>query len=295
MKFNILGLFVMFTLLVMSCKESENKTPSGYAYTTLDSGTGDVPKTNDYVFFTIKISGDDGKVIQDMSDEAQLPSVQIPAEFPKGPGANPVIEILAVGKLNGHYKVQMPIDSIPNAPVDLQALKYIEYEIVIKRIENEEGYKKYMEEQQNAKQAVIAANMEKLPAIEELTKKTIADYNAGKLETKSLESGLKYYIVSEGTGENAKEGNNVSVQYYGSLLDGTMFDNSFSRGESFPFTLGTGQVIKGWDQGIPLLNVGAKAFLFIPFPLAYGEAGSPPTIPPSSDLVFYVELEKINK
>ncbi len=294
MKFNILGLFVMLTLLVVSCKESENKTPSGYTYDTLNSGTGEVVKTNDYVFFTIKISGDDGKVIQDMNDESQLPSVQIPAEFPKGPGANPVIEILAAGKLNGHYKVKMPIDSIPNAPMDLQALKYIEYEIVIKKIENEEGYNKIMEEKQTAAKAALAVNMEKLPAIEELTKKTIAEFKSGKLATKSLESGLKYYIVSEGTGENAKEGNNVSVQYYGSLMDGTMFDNSFSRGEAFPFTLGTGQVIKGWDQGIPLLKPGSKAFLFIPYPLAYGEAGSPPTIPAASDLVFYVELEKIN-
>jgi FKBP-type peptidyl-prolyl cis-trans isomerase len=70
-----------------------------------------------------------------------------------------------------------------------------------------------------------------------------------------------------------------------------MFDNSFQRGQTFPFTLGQNQVIKGWDEGIALLNKGAKAFLFIPGALGYGEAGSPPVIPANAELVFYVELD----
>ena len=69
-----------------------------------------------------------------------------------------------------------------------------------------------------------------------------------------------------------------------------MFDNSFSRGEPFVFPLGAGQVIKGWDEGLALLPKGTKATLFIPYELGYGETGSPPSIPPRSELIFYVEV-----
>jgi FKBP-type peptidyl-prolyl cis-trans isomerase FkpA len=158
---------------------------------------------------------------------------------------------------------------------------------------NKEAYEKYMADQQAEMQAKAAANQEKLPAIEELAKTTLADYKAGKLETQSTASGLKYYIVKPGEGANAANGSTVNVNYYGTLMDGTMFDNSFQRGQTFPFSLGSGQVIKGWDEGIAQLNKGAKAFLFIPAALGYGEAGSPPVIPANSDLMFYVELEDI--
>lgn len=293
MKFNFIAILFACTLFICSCKPSETKTPSGYHYTIVTEGTGEKPKTNEYVFFTIKISGDDGKVLQEMKEGPQMPIIQIPAEFKTGKEANAVIELLAVSKVGGVYKLIMPVDSIPNAPMDIQSMKHIEYEITVKQIKNEEDYKKYMEEQQAEQQAKMSANMEKIPAIEELVKTTLNDFKSGKLETKKTDSGLKYYILKEGEGSNAASGNTVTVNYYGTLMDGTRFDDSFSRGQSFPFTLGVGQVIKGWDEGVALLNKGAKAFLFIPYAMAYGEAGSPPTIPAKSDLVFYVELEDI--
>jgi FKBP-type peptidyl-prolyl cis-trans isomerase len=291
MKFNFLALLTAFTLLIISCKPTETKTPSGYNYTIVTEGTGEGAKTDDYVFFTAKITGDDGKVINEIKEGPQMPSLQIPAEFLKGRDANPILEMLKGSKVGSVYKLIMPMDSFPQASPEMAKLKHMEYEIGVKKILNKDAYEKYMEEQQAAMQAAAAANMEKLPAIEELVKTTLADFKAGKLETKSTESGLKYYVVKEGEGDNAKAGNTVTVNYYGTLMDGTMFDNSFQRGQSFPFTLGTGQVIKGWDEGIALLNKGAKAFLFIPSAIGYGSAGSPPVIPENSDLLFYVELE----
>ncbi len=290
MKFNLFAVLSAI-LLIVSCKDSETVTPSGYAYTAITEGTGELAKAGDYVLFTIKISGDDGKVLQEMAEGPQMPVIQIPAEMPKGKEANPVMEILAVGKVGGVYNLIMPVDSIPNAPLDVQSMKHIEYEIGIKHIKNEADYKTYMEEQQAVMQGKIAESMEKVPAIEQLVKTTIADYTSGKLETKSTASGLKYYIVKQGEGANAANGSKVKVNYYGALMDGTRFDDSFSRGEAFSFTLGVGQVIKGWDEGVALLNKGSKAFLFVPYAMAYGEQGSQPTIPAKADLVFYVELE----
>ncbi|XP_049406973.1 peptidyl-prolyl cis-trans isomerase FKBP62-like [Solanum stenotomum] len=103
--------------------------------------------------------------------------------------------------------------------------------------------------------------------------------------------GLKKKLVKEGEGWDTPEaGDEVEVHYTGTLLDGTKFDSSRDRGTPFKFTLGQGQVIKGWDQGIKTMKKAENAIFTIPPELAYGESGSPPTIPPNSTLQFDVEL-----
>ena len=110
---------------------------------------------------------------------------------------------------------------------------------------------------------------------------------------KKTASGLYYVVEKEGTGEQAVKGKTVSVHYAGSLQDGSEFDNSFKRGEPITFQLGVGQVISGWDEGIALMNVGAKYKLIIPYQLAYGENGRPPVIPAKATLIFDTELIEI--
>lgn len=97
--------------------------------------------------------------------------------------------------------------------------------------------------------------------------------------------------IIKGTGAEAKSGDSVTVNYVGVLYKGGKeFDASWKRNEPFTFTLGKGQVIKGWDQGVEGMKVGGRRELIIPAELAYGKAGSPPTIPPNSPLVFVVDL-----
>jgi FKBP-type peptidyl-prolyl cis-trans isomerase FkpA len=93
-----------------------------------------------------------------------------------------------------------------------------------------------------------------------------------------------------GTGAEAVSGKKVSVHYTGTLMNGSKFDSSRDRGEPFSFTLGQGQVIKGWDQGVAGMKVGGRRTLRIPPDLGYGAAGSPPKIPGGAGLVFDVEL-----
>ncbi|KAG1331543.1 Peptidylprolyl isomerase [Cocos nucifera] len=102
--------------------------------------------------------------------------------------------------------------------------------------------------------------------------------------------GLKKKLLKEGQGwENPEVGDQVEVHYTGTLLDGTKFDSSRHRGTPCKFKLGQGQVIKGWDQGIKTMKKGENAIFTIPPELAYGESGSPPTIPPNATLQFDVE------
>jgi len=113
-------------------------------------------------------------------------------------------------------------------------------------------------------------------------------------KTVKTDSGLEYIDQKEGTGEAAKAGNSVSVHYTGTLKDsGKKFDSSLDRGQPFKFKLGAGMVIKGWDEGVAGMKVGGKRKLIIPSKLAYGERGAGNAIPPNADLVFEVELLKI--
>jgi FKBP-type peptidyl-prolyl cis-trans isomerase FkpA len=103
-------------------------------------------------------------------------------------------------------------------------------------------------------------------------------------------SGLRYQDVARGDGKEAKAGQTVSVHYTGWLPNGEKFDSSRDRNQPFGFTLGAGQVIAGWDEGVAGMRVGGRRKLIIPPDLAYGTAGAPPDIPPGATLVFDVEL-----
>jgi len=106
-------------------------------------------------------------------------------------------------------------------------------------------------------------------------------------------SDLKIEDVTVGEGVEAKEGDTVSVHYKGTLSDGKVFQSSYDINQPIEFVLGIGRVIKGWDMGVAGMKVGGKRILTIPPALAYGEAGSPPEIPPNATLVFEVELLEI--
>ena len=128
--------------------------------------------------------------------------------------------------------------------------------------------------------------------------KEIKENNLKKLNNISegfevTSSGLRYKITDKGNGNSAVIGKNVKVHYKGQLIDGTVFDSSFKRNEPIEFTLGIGQVIKGWDEGLALLSEGDKATFIIPSDLAYGETGAGGVIPPNANLIFDVELVSV--
>ncbi len=112
--------------------------------------------------------------------------------------------------------------------------------------------------------------------------------NAKREGVKTTASGLQYEVLEPSLGQKPKATDTVRVHYEGTLIDGTVFDSSYRRGESITFPLNG--VIRGWTEGLQLMSIGSKYKFFIPYQLAYGERGAGASIPPYAALIFTVEL-----
>ena len=154
-----------------------------------------------------------------------------------------------------------------------------------------------MQERQMAQQKAEEEKKktEMTPMIEKNKKEgeTFLAENKKKEGVVTTASGLQYRVITKGTGPSPKDTSQVKVHYKGTLLDGKTFDSSYDRNE--PATFPLNQVIKGWTEGLQLMQVGDKYQFFIPYDLAYGEMGRGETIPPAAVLVFEVELLEIVK
>ncbi|MBL6964054.1 MAG: FKBP-type peptidyl-prolyl cis-trans isomerase [Bacteroidetes bacterium] len=142
-------------------------------------------------------------------------------------------------------------------------------------------FQQKMQEEQMSKTNEIAAK-------NRVIGETFLNENRNKEGVKTTPSGLQYKIISEGEGPNPSPTDMVTVHYRGKLIDGTVFDASYDRGEPIEFALN--QVIPGWTEGVQLMNKGSKYEFYIPSNLAYGDKGAGEVIPAGSTLIFEVEL-----
>jgi FKBP-type peptidyl-prolyl cis-trans isomerase FkpA len=183
--------------------------------------------------------------------------------------------------------VRISVDSMlkagspPMPGVKENSGQMVRYEVQLETLRTEEEQKKFTEESAGKQKGI--------------DEKMLQDYFAkNKIKAQKTASGLYYTVSKPGTGENAANGQTVSVNYTGKLLDGNTFDSNtdpaFKHTEPFKLALGKGQVIKGWDEGLQLFNKGAKGTLYIPSGLAYGSQDRSPQIPANSILVFDIEI-----
>ena len=137
--------------------------------------------------------------------------------------------------------------------------------------------------------ALSALSIASLAACDKKTEPT----SGPGVSIKETKDEFKIDDVKPGTGAEAKEGSAVKVHYTGTLKNGTKFDSSRDKNQPFDFTIGQGQVIKGWEKGVVGMKVGGQRKLTIPYDLAYGEEGKPPTIPSRATLLFDIELLEV--
>ena len=160
-------------------------------------------------------------------------------------------------------------------------------ELKVSHAESQQIVQKFFQEQEAKQRAMAAENGKKA---REEGEKYLAE-NAKKEGIVVTESGLQYTVLQEGSGKSPKATDTVVCHYEGFLINGTVFDSSIQRGEPAAFPLNG--VIAGWTEGLQLMKEGAKYRFFIPYNLAYGEAGAAGAIPPYATLIFDVELIEV--
>ena len=294
MKLDHFLLLFSWILLIFSCKKAENYTERGYEYILHTQEAGPKPQPGEYAYFQITMVYDDS-VINTSYTMDQLPRLRIPAPEEYTPNTPVIIDGLKEMGLGDSLSLFFPLDSLDARPPAYEDMDIIEYRMKLVDIKSDAAFKEEMKEIIAKREEVKKTVQAREPEISSLAQDILQDYKAGKLNREMLRSpsGLEYIIHEQGEGDLASPGNRVSVHYYGMLMSGLMFDNSFKEGEPFPFILGQGSVIRGWDEGLTYLSQGAKASFFIPSSLGYGAAGYG-TIPGDAKLYFYVELDKLN-
>lgn len=297
--FKLLAIIFPLTILAVSCSGDRvpgtEVTPGGFQYKLHTNVGGEKPKIGDIIYFSADIRNRDS-IVMSTRNQTNLPNLPIedPAKMANDP--SPITEVALNMAVGDSATIYIRIDTMPNIPPGFENEKFLMYDLVLQKIVSQENY--LMEQQQL--QAEMMARMEETrarfePVNADLSAR-ISDYAANKLTDQITEtvSGLKYIIHEQGTGPRAESGDFIAVHYHGMLIDKTVFDSSFERGEPINFTLGAGQVIAGWDEAFAELNQGGRMTMFVPAALGYGANDNGP-IPGNSEMIFYVELIEVQK
>lgn len=261
-----------------------------------NSSEGPAAEVGMFAYIQAAIRNGDSVVYDTRTVGAPPTAVQIMPDSLGADRIGPVEDALRGLRKGDSLTVIFRIDTLDRKPPGFEDADAIYYDISIEEVVTEGEFNARREREQAEMQAKMDAVIQREPEVLAFVAATQQSYSAGTLDgIQSTPSGLKYVIHEEGTGPMAEPGKNAMVQYVGALADnGTVFDQSFRRGQGIPVNVGAGRVIKGWDEGLALLKEGARATFIIPAELGYGAAGTPDgSIPPDSELLFYVELEEV--
>lgn len=297
MSIRVLSTIMAIVVVGMSygCQSDEfNVSPEGYQYKYIKKGTGRLPKNGEIVVYNMTYMNEKDSVLfkseADQPAMVQCDSMQWNTTGPlfksfKMIGEGDSILIKIPTKVLFEESFKAPI------PEDLDSTGFFTFCIGASKImTEEEAQQEAMAKREKMMQEQMAAGAEQLKVDIESIDKYLGESN---ITAQSTESGLRYVIETEGTGDFPQPGQTVKVHYTGTLMDGTKFDSSYDRNEPLSFAIGMRQVIPGWDEGIALLKKGGKGTLYIPSTLAYGPNGAGGVIAPNSNLKFEVELVDI--
>ena len=260
-------------------------TPKGLQYRIIKDNPGRTAQVGDYIRMHMTYRTDKDSVLFSTRDQNANQPLEIPVTAPQFNGD--ATEGFAMLSTGDSAEFKMPVDSIfkgQQMPPFAKPGGFIHMFVSVISVMTPEEREKAQ-----------AAEASKQNTVDE--EKIQAYLKEQKLEAKKTESGLYYVLETQGDGPKVEKGKKVEVNYTGMLLNGEKFDSNvdpkFNHVQPFEFTVGIGQVIKGWDEGLQLLNKGGKAKLIIPSSLAYGSRGAGAAIPPNAPLVFDVEVTDV--
>ncbi|MEQ8715424.1 MAG: FKBP-type peptidyl-prolyl cis-trans isomerase [Cyclobacteriaceae bacterium] len=282
-------------VLMYGCASDSNEitTDSGMKVTFLNKGEAEVGPEDGQIL-TLNMRYEDERGVELFNTDKQGGPVAMQYIDSVWSQSGLIYEALRVLKKGDSVTFQLPANDFyvntfdMEVPDSIAPNSQITFNIGLVDNMSRDEYIAYQRQVYEKQQAEMAMTMDqKLEEDGQTIDQYLSDNN---IEAQSTASGLRYVITEEGSGPSPETGQTVSVHYRGMLMDGTQFDASYDRGAPLDFPIGQGQVIRGWDEGIALLNKGAKATLYIPSPLAYGERGAGSVIPPFAILKFDVEL-----
>nr|MBI1232263.1 peptidylprolyl isomerase [Cytophagales bacterium] len=294
---------ILASIAVSSCKKTQT-TSDGIEYTYVSEGK-EATKDGDYVLYNFVAKTGNDSVFISSYDQPIPPYLQHQDSADAQSGIDEIFlnlkkgdSIRVMSKANKIFGANLPpfLDSAENITIEIGVVNVIEQEVF------QDYYNDLMAAQQKKQEENAKKQLEEdIQTIE----KYISENNLNATKT---ESGLFYVIEKEGSGDQVEQGNTISVDYTGYVMDGTVFDtsvesrakesNTFTEGrdyEPISFAVGQGRVIPGWDEGLQYLKEGSVAKLLIPSPLAYGPSQRSEVIKPNSILIFDVEVTDVQK
>jgi len=285
MSWNSIMAIVVVGVGLLSCESGEFKvSEDGYAYKYVRKGDGELPKNGEIVLYNMKYMDENDSILQQSTTQNPL---MLQCDSIQWDNMGPLYKALQIIREGDSILVKIPTKTLfgesfkSPVPPSLNPEGEITFCLGLDKIRTQEE----MEAE------ALAQSQEQMDSDIEIIDKYLEENG---IDAQSTESGLRYVIDVEGTGNYPEPGDSVKVHYTGTLLGGDKFDSSLDRGEPLPFVIGRRQVIMGWDEGIALLKPGGKGTLYIPSPLAYGARGAGGLIPPNAVLKFDVELVEIN-
>lgn len=304
-----LGIFALLMWMISSCGGKEIAATNGLKYTLVKGGEGATAENGEFILMNMRYKDANDSVWMNTADNGFPVVLQKDSTWATAEGSiYSIFSDLKTGdSVQFSVNAAMLFSKTFKAPMppSLDTTSTFSFDVGVASIYDKTEFQAWQTEMMQKQQAKEEENAVK--QLEEDIAIIDGYLSENGIEAQKTESGMSYVITQEGNGENASSGATVKVNYTGHVLNGEYFDSSieevakekglFTPGRTygpFEFQLGTGAVIKGWDEGIALLNKGSKATLYIPSPLAYGPRQRSAQIGPNSILVFDVELVDFN-
>ncbi len=289
-----ISLVVMGAALILTaCKKSKfegfDETETGLSYKFFKQGSTPKAKEGDVITLQLKYYTEKDSLLFDSKSIGRPFMVQIPKPAFKG-SFEEGFTMMTIGDSAAFMNsADSFFTKIVHAELPAQIKKgsFLKFCFKLEKIETKAEIEKQQAAEQKKRDEANAVNIEQEKAI-------IAKYVAdNKITVAPTASGLYFMEKHKGTGPKVVAGDTVYVKYTGKTLDGKVFDSSDRSPVPVKFQIGVGQVIKGWDEALVMMNVGGKASILIPSTIAYGDRGAGEQIPPFSPLLFDIEVTKV--